>query len=125
MSAFGALLSFTIARLSVVRLRIVQPERSRPYRGPGTLRVAGRELPLFAILGGLGTFLAFATVTALHVDVAIAGLAWLLIGTSVYVVYRRNQGLDLVTTAKIVQARPATEAEAEYQSVLVVFDELH
>src|SRR5437764_14602477 len=123
MSAFGALLSFTIARLSVVRLRIVQPERSRPYRGPGTLRVAGRELPLFAILGGLGTFLAFATVTALHVDVAVAGTGWLLIGCGVYVAYRRTQGLDLVTTTKMAQARPDTETEAEYRSGLVVFGE--
>ena len=55
MYAFGAMLSFTIAHLSVIRLRIKEPDRPRPYRGPGTLRVAGRELPLFALLGILGT----------------------------------------------------------------------
>src|SRR5215217_4711504 len=48
--AFGAMLSFTIAHLAVVALRIKQPERERPYRGPGTLRVRGRDLPLFAIV---------------------------------------------------------------------------
>src|SRR5438270_1449545 len=80
MYAFGAMLSFTIAHLSVIRLRVVEPDRARPYRGPGTVRVGGHELPLFAMLGGLGTFLAFVTVTALHVDVAVAGLGWLLIG---------------------------------------------
>src|SRR5919107_1246684 len=45
MYAFGAMLSFTIAHLAVIRLRIVAPDADRPYRGPGTLRVAGHELP--------------------------------------------------------------------------------
>jgi basic amino acid/polyamine antiporter, APA family len=123
MYAFGAMLSFTIAHLSVIRLRITQPDQPRPYRGPGTLRVAGRALPLFAVVGGLGTFFAFVTVTALHLTVAAAGTAWLLTGIAVYTFYRHRQGLDLTTTAKIAIARPATETEAEYESVLVAFDE--
>jgi APA family basic amino acid/polyamine antiporter len=117
------MLSFTIAHVSVIRLRLTDPDRERPYRGPGTLRVAGRELPLFAVLGGSGTLLAFITVTALHVDVAIAGIAWLLVGVGLYVTYRRNQGLDLTTTTAIVIPGPAVDHEAEYDSVLVAFDE--
>src|SRR5206468_4120713 len=42
MYAFGAMLSFTIAHIAVARLRIKDPDRERPYRGPGTLRIAGR-----------------------------------------------------------------------------------
>jgi basic amino acid/polyamine antiporter, APA family len=123
MYAFGAMLSFTIAHLAVIRLRVIAPDRERPYRGPGTIRVAGRQLPLFAVVGGLGTFFAFVTVTVLHLAVAGAGIGWLLCGIVLYVVYRRRQGLDLVTTTKIAIPRPATETEAEYQSVLVAFDE--
>ena len=74
MYAFGAMLSFTIAHLSVIRLRVKEPDRPRPYRGPGTLRIAGRELPLFALLGIFGTGLAFVAVTVLHLDVAVAGV---------------------------------------------------
>ena len=80
MYAFGAMLSFTIAHLSVIRLRVKEPDRPRPYRGPGTLRVAGRELPVFALLGIFGTGLAFITVTILHLEVAVAGVAWLALG---------------------------------------------
>src|SRR5436305_14461749 len=109
MYAFGAMLSFTAAHASVIRLRMKEPDRPRPYRGPGTLRVAGRELPLFAVLGGLGTGLAFVTVTALHIEVAAAGVGWLLAGISVYVLFRRRHGLDLTTTAKVVIPRPAAE----------------
>ena len=32
--AFGALLAVTIAQISIVRLRIVEPDLERPYRGP-------------------------------------------------------------------------------------------
>ncbi|HEY2259952.1 MAG TPA: universal stress protein [Solirubrobacteraceae bacterium] len=122
MYAFGAMLSFTIAHLAVIQLRRREPDRARPYRGPGTLRIAGRELPLFAVLGGLGTFLAFVTVTVLHIAVAVAGLGWLAAGILVYVVYRHRQGLDLVTTKKIVVAGPAVHTEAEYDSIVVAFD---
>jgi APA family basic amino acid/polyamine antiporter len=123
MYAFGAMLSFTIAHLSVIRLRVKEPDRERPYRGPGTVRIAGHELPLFAIVGGLGTFFAFVTVTILHFAVAGAGIGWLMCGVILYVLYRRSQGLDLVTTTKVAIPRPAIETEAEYESVLVAFDE--
>jgi basic amino acid/polyamine antiporter, APA family len=123
MYAFGAMLSFTIAHVSVIRLRFKEPDRARPYRGPGTLRIGSRRFPLFAVLGGLGTFLAFATVTVLHLAVAGAGVAWLTIGIVVYIVYRHQQGLDLRTTTKLKVLGPAAESEAEYESVVVAFDE--
>ena len=122
MYAFGAMLSFTIAHVSVIRLRLRDPDRTRPYRGPGTLRIAGRELPLFAVLGGLGTLLAFVTVTVLHFSVAIAGTGWLLSGIAIYTLYRRGQELDLVTTTKVVTPQ-VVDHEVEYDSVLVAFDE--
>ena len=70
MYAFGAMLSFTIAHAAVIRLRLTEPDRERPYRGPGTLRIAGRELPGFAIFGGAATALSFVVVTALNPVVA-------------------------------------------------------
>ncbi|MGB2712455.1 MAG: amino acid permease, partial [Conexibacter sp.] len=123
MYAFGAMLSFTIAHAAVVRLRVSRPDVERPYRGPGTLRVAGRELPLFALAGGLGTGLAWITVTALHVDVAAAGIGWLAFGIAVYALYRRRHGLDLTTTTRVAAPKPVIDHEAEYESVLVAFDE--
>jgi APA family basic amino acid/polyamine antiporter len=123
MYAFGAMLSFTIAHVSVIRLRITEPDRARPYRGPGSVHWHDRALPLFAIVGGIGTFLAWVTVTALHIDVAIAGVGWLTFGVCLYIAYRHSQGLDLTSTTKVAIPRPAVETEAEYESVLVAFDE--
>src|SRR3954447_15470993 len=123
MYAFGAMLSFTIAHLAVIRLRLRDPDRERPYRGPWTLHVRGRPLPLFAVLGAIGTGLAFLTVTGLYPVVAAAGIGWLALGIVVYILYRRHQHLDLVTTVKVAIPRPVVDTEAEYDSVLVVFDE--
>jgi basic amino acid/polyamine antiporter, APA family len=122
MYAFGAMLSFTIAHAAVIRLRTRHPDVERPYRGPGTLRIAGRELPLFAVLGGLGTGLAFVVVTALHLDVAAAGVGWLALGCVIYPLYRRRHGLDLTSTTKVAVPKPVVDHEAEYQSVLVALD---
>src|SRR3954453_10603294 len=125
MYAFGAMLSFTIAHIAVARLRFKEPDHVRPYRGPGRIRIRGRELPLFAVLGGMGTGLAFVVVTFLHVGVALAGIGWLVFGVLVYVVYRHRQGLDLTSTVKVAVPRPVTETEAEYESILVAFDGDH
>jgi basic amino acid/polyamine antiporter, APA family len=121
--AFGAMLSFTIAHLSVIALRVKQPDAERPWRGPGTLRVRGMELPLFAVFGGLGTAIAFIVVTVLNTETLVAGTVWLAIGVTTYVLYRRRQGLSLTETHKIVSPKPAVEHEVEYESVLVAFED--
>jgi APA family basic amino acid/polyamine antiporter len=125
MYAFGAMLSFTIAHVSVIRLRTTAPDVERPYRGPGNVRIRGHDVPLFAVCGGTGTAISFAVVTILNVDVALAGIVWLALGIGVFILYRRSQGLDLTTTAKVVIPKPVTEHEAEYDSVLVALDARH
>src|ERR1700758_3796423 len=66
--SFGAMLSFTTAHAAVIVLRFKEPERDRPYRMPGNIRVRGRDLPMTAVVGGIGTFAAWISVMALHVD---------------------------------------------------------
>jgi APA family basic amino acid/polyamine antiporter len=119
MYAFGAMLSFTIAHVSIIKLRAKMPDALRPYRGPGNVRFRGFDLPLFAVFGGLGTAAAFLVVTGLHPDVAIAGAAWLVLGMAVFIFYRGRQGLDLTTTHRVAIQQAVLDHEAEYDSVLV------
>jgi basic amino acid/polyamine antiporter, APA family len=121
--AFGAMLSFTIAHAAVIRLRVAEPDRERPYRGPGNIRLRGRELPLFAIVGGVGTGIAWVVVAVLNMETLVAGTVWMSVGIATYLVYRRRQGLSLAATHKIVLPQPAVEREVEYESVLVVFED--
>jgi APA family basic amino acid/polyamine antiporter len=122
MYAFGAMLSFTIAHISVIRLRNRFPDFERPYRGPGNVQVRGYDIPLFALFGGLGTALAFVVVTILHVDVALAGIGWLALGCAIYPIYRNRQGLDLTSTVKVAIPAPVVDHEAEYESILVALE---
>ncbi len=120
--AFGAMLSFSMAHLSLIRLRVIAPDVKRPYRSPGRLRWRGNELPLLAILGLMGTALSFVVVSVLDLTVGAAGITWMALGMGGYVIYRRRQGLDLVTTHQVTEPQPVTDTEAEYESVLVALD---
>ncbi len=119
--SFGALLSFTIAHVAVARLRASQPDADRPYRGPWNLDVRGYDAPLFAIIGGTFTGLAFVIIAVLNPTVALAGGVWLVLGLFVYVPFRRSQGLDLTSTHRVAIQQAVTDHEAEYDSVLVAF----
>ncbi len=121
--AFGAMLSFTMAHLALIKLRVSHPEVERPWRSPGGIPFRGVTLPALAIFGGLGTGTALIVATALDVRVLVSGLLWLSLGIVVYVVYRRRQGLSLTETVKIVTPAPAVEHEVEYQSILVAFED--
>jgi basic amino acid/polyamine antiporter, APA family len=123
--AFGAMLSFTIAHAAVATLRVKQPDADRPWKGPGTLRIRGHELPLYSVLGGIGTGIALIVATVLDVRVLASGLGWMALGITLYVIYRRRQGLSLTETHKVVMAKPAVEHEVEYESVLVAFEDDH
>ncbi len=117
--AFGAMLSFTVAHLAVVRLRQREPDLPRTYRGPGNLTVGGVSWPVFALVGGTATGIAFVVVIGLHPVVALAGLGWMAVGLVIYPIYRRSQGLDLTTTHRIAAPEAVTDHEAEYESVTV------
>ena len=119
MYAFGAMLSFTIAHAAVTRMRIVLPDKERPYRMPGNVRIRGHDIPGFALFGGTATGLSFLVVTTLHPEVAIAGTIWLALGIAVYVVYRRRHGLDLRTTTRAPRhERPPDFEPLEYKTAL-------
>jgi len=121
--AFGAMLSFTIAHAAVVTLRVKQPDVERPWTGRGSVRVRGHSLPLYGLLGGIGTGIAFVVVNVLNVVTLIAGSVWLILGVAAYVIYRRRQGLSLTETTKVVMPEVIVDHEVEYQSVLVAFED--
>jgi APA family basic amino acid/polyamine antiporter len=121
--SFGAMLSFTIAHVSVIQLRRRRSEDARPWRPPLNFRALGTELPLTAVLGGLGTFAAWIVVMALNPRTLAVGIGWMALGIAVYVLYRRNQRLPLTETVKVLLPEPLGVEEIEYRSVLVAFED--
>ena len=123
MYSFGAMLSFTIAHVAVIQLRRIEPDRERVWKPPMNVRAFGFEVPLSAVLGGLGTFAAWLVVMALNPRTLVVGLGWMVLGIAVYVLYRRNQKLPLTQTVKVVLPEPLGVEEVEYRSVLVAFED--
>jgi basic amino acid/polyamine antiporter, APA family len=123
MYSFGAMLSFTIAHVSVIQLRRRKSADERPWKPPLNFRAFGTLVPLTAVLGGLGTFAAWIVVMALNPRTLAVGLGWMAFGIAVYVLYRRNQRLPLTETVKVVTPEPLGVEEIEYRSVLVAFED--
>lgn len=123
MYSFGAMLSFTVAHVSVIQLRRRFPDRERPWMPPANFRWRGTLLPLSAVAGGLGTFAAWIVVMALNLRTLVIGLGWMAIGLAIYLLYRRHQRLPLTETVKVVMPEPLGVEEVEYRSVLVGFEE--
>jgi basic amino acid/polyamine antiporter, APA family len=118
--SFGAMLSFTIAHLSILALRRRQPDRYRPYRAPWNVRWRGDEIPLTAVLGAIGTGAAFVSVVVLHSEARVIGTAWLAAGLAGYLLYRRHLGIDPRVQQRVHRAqRPVGFLDLSYKSALV------
>jgi len=119
--AFGALLAVTIAQISIVRLRVVEPDLERPYRVPINVRFGAHELPLLAIGGAVISGLAWISVFVLHRTAVYVGGGWMLFGLVFYVIYRRYvEGTPLTRRVQVPEASLKKQpAEVEYSTILV------
>jgi basic amino acid/polyamine antiporter, APA family len=122
--AFGAMIAFAIAHLSVIVLRFREAGRPSAFRVPLSIRAGKGSIPLPAALGALFAIAAWISVVALHEGARVIGGIWMALGVTLYVVYRRGQGKSLTQRFTIPAEALQERDEAEYGSILVpVFGE--
>jgi basic amino acid/polyamine antiporter, APA family len=117
--AFGALLAFTIAHVSVIVLRYREPGRRRAFRIPLSVRVGRGWIPLPALLGAVASGGGWISVVVLHEGARWAGIGWMAAGLLLYVVYRRGQQKSLRERFTIPEAALREAPDVEYGSILV------
>jgi APA family basic amino acid/polyamine antiporter len=117
--AFGAMLAFAIAHLSVIALRKREPGVERVYRVPLNVDIRGTSIPLPAVAGACAAIAGWLSVLVLHAGARYVGGAWLVFGIVLYVVYRRGQNKPLRARFTIPAAALQDVPEAEYGSILV------
>jgi APA family basic amino acid/polyamine antiporter len=117
--AFGAMLVFAIAHLAVLALRRREPDAERVYRVPLSVTVRGVSVPLPSVVGAVLAAAGWLSVVILHGGARYVGVAWLIFGIVLYVVYRRGQNKPLRARFTIPATALQDVPEAEYGSILV------
>jgi APA family basic amino acid/polyamine antiporter len=117
--AFGAMLSFTIAHVSVIALRLSTRDDPEAFKVRPSVRIRGIDWPLFAIFGGLGTGIAWLVVVVQEPGARWAGLGWLVIGLIGYVVYRRKVLHEPLTATLQAPMIIGPAVALEYRNILV------
>jgi APA family basic amino acid/polyamine antiporter len=122
--AFGAMVTFALAHLSVIVLRFRERDRPSAYRVPLSVPVAGARVPLPAVFGFVVAVLVWASVVVFHEGGRLIGSGWMIGGVALYVIYRRGQGKSLKRRFTIPAEALQESKAVEYGSILVpVFGE--
>lgn len=119
--AFGATIAFTIAHASIIKLRISQPDRPRPFRIPFNVGFRGAAVPVPTLIAAVLTALAWLSVIAFHGSATVVGGGWMLFGLVGYVIYRKGVGGTTLTRRIEVPAEALVRGvpSVEYGDILV------
>jgi basic amino acid/polyamine antiporter, APA family len=119
--AFGATLAITIAHLSIIRMRVKDPDRRRPFRIPYGFHWGIATAPLPTVIATVLSGLAFLSVLAYHSTARWVGLGWMACGLTFYVVYRKVFEGTTLTKRVSVTERALTKQvpEIEFSNILV------
>ena len=116
---FGAMLSFALAHLSLIGLRIKRPELVRPFRIRWGIRIGNVEIPWTAIIGLLGT-------TAVWIDVILTkpagrnfGFLWLAVGLVSYFWYRHEQKIPPTARVEVEKLTVPGYKEVRIRKILM------
>jgi APA family basic amino acid/polyamine antiporter len=119
MFAYGALIAFSLAHLSVCALRFKEPDRRRPFKVPFNMKVRGADLPLPAALGAFLSVAGWLGTLIYHSEARVLGTVWMLVGLGIYVMYRTREGLSLTKRVEVPAERLTYEPEVTYGNILV------
>ena len=117
--SFGVLITFAIAQAAVVRLRYTEPDLPRPFVVPFNVRIAGRPVPLAALMGIPLVAGLWVAAVATHQAARIGGPVWLAIGAVLYVAARSRRGSGLFERVEAARPDLVPEGEGEYETILV------
>jgi len=122
---FGAMMSFALAHLSLIGLRINKPEMERPFRIKWGLRIGRIEIPWTAIIGLVGT-------TAVWIDVVLTkpagrnfGFLWMFAGLGFYLWYRHEQKISPTARVEVEKLTVPGYQEAKLKKILLPRVNIH
>jgi APA family basic amino acid/polyamine antiporter len=105
--AFGAMLAYTMAHVSIIALRIKEPDLKRPFKIPLNIHIRRKDIPVTALIGGLATAMTWLIVIYTHAYGRIVGFAWVTVGLLIYILFRHLTHRPII--ARAPESRPKLE----------------
>jgi len=79
------MLCYTLAQISIIALRVKEPNLPRPFKIRLNVRISKKDIPITALIGGLGTGITWFIVLYTHHFGRIVGFAWIGVGVLIYI----------------------------------------
>lgn len=96
--SFGAMLAYAIANVAVIALRIREPDLHRPVKMKPNIKIAGKEIPITAVIGAFSCFAVWIAVVWTHHYGRAIGFPFIIIGVILYMLYRKSKKLPITKT---------------------------
>ncbi len=117
---FGAMLSFSIAHLSLISLRIRQPDLERPFWVRPNIRFGAKTLiPITAVLGFLGCFGVWIDVIISKPTGSTLGFIWLSLGLIAFLAYRSKHRIAVSKSVEVEKVQIEGYAKLKTKRILV------
>ena len=84
---FGSLLCFAFAHLSILRLRVKEPNLLRPFKMGGNITIKKYKFPVTAILGFISTLSIWIFILITQPYSRWFGLGWMVLGILIYLAF--------------------------------------
>jgi APA family basic amino acid/polyamine antiporter len=110
---------FAIAHISVIALRIKNPEMERPFKIKGNIKIRGREIPLTAVIGFLVNFIVLIVLLFGQVWTKIVVAIWLSGGYFFYLIYRKKHKLPIHEEVMIERVVEAAYQPIDFYEIIV------
>ncbi len=99
---FAALITYIFVNLAIFRLRKIDIEAYRPWKGPSI-----GNIPLTGFIGGIAALIILILMVIFHPIGRALGTLWLIFGLALYYMYRKAKGLPVMGRIYANEVKPA------------------
>lgn len=122
---FGAQIAFFSTQMSLIMLRIKQPNLKRSFKVPFNIKIKGKEIPIPAVLGAISSFAVWLLIIVTKPDGRYLGSAWMIVGLFMYFAYRKKKRLTATGQLIIQKVKIPKFRELKITNILLPLRTVH
>ncbi len=98
---FGSQIAFFATHMSLIVMRCKKPHQRRLFKVPFNLTIAGRQIPITAIIGALASLGVFLLVVLTKPEGRNLGCVWMALGLALFFGYRKKKNIPVSSHVSI------------------------